>query len=88
MKILTASLLASAACIAFVGPASAVPSQHYETVCSTNDTAYDPPSGVYVAPDGTRWAGYKPDGGVPNSLVGHSSSETCVQVLVDDTEPT
>lgn len=84
MKPLAVSVLASAACLAFVGPVFAAPSQHYETVCSSNDTSYDPPSGVYVAPDGTRWAGFKPDGHVPDSLVGHSSSEVCVQVLVDD----
>lgn len=86
MKILIGSLLASAACLAFVGQAAAQPSQHYETVCTSSDTSYDPPSGTYVAPDGTRWAGFKPDGSVPDSLVGHGNSITCTQVLVD--EPT
>lgn len=83
MKLLVATALASTVLLTFISSAGANGAPHYETVCSTTQSAYDPPSGVYVAPDGTRWAGFKPNGSVPESLVGGSSSTTCIQVLVE-----
>lgn len=85
MKLLISALLASAAVsLTFVGTASATPASHYETQCTSYATSYDPPSGTYVAPDGTKWAGNRQNGNVPESLVSSGSSTVCTQVLVED----
>lgn len=83
MKLLVATALASTVLLTLISSAGANGNTHYQTVCSATQSDYDPPSGVYVAPDGTRWVGFKPDGHVPESLVGGSSTTTCIEVLVE-----
>lgn len=84
MKIvLPAAILASVIALGFAAPASAA-MQQYQTVCTTIQNSSEPPSGTYVAPDGTKWAGNRQNGNVPESLVsGGSSSTSCTEVPVD-----
>lgn len=86
MKIaLPAAVLASIISIGFAAPASADYVPQYETVCTTTQNSSEPPSGTYVAPNGTKWAGNRQSGTVPDSLVsGGSSSTSCTQVEIVD----
>jgi hypothetical protein len=88
MKIIISTVLASAALsLGISGTASAMPAHtyHTETHCTSSGSSYDPPMGVHVAENGSKWAGKKADGGVPESLVANGGSTTCEDVQVEDT---
>lgn len=83
MKTLISAALTSAAIsLCLIAPASAM-SGHYETVC-TSSTTSETPSGTYESSSGTKWAGFKTDGSVPDSLVSGGNSGSCYEILVDD----
>jgi hypothetical protein len=79
MKILLFALLASAT---LISAANAVPwVQTYHQECTTSASSLPSPSGSYVDKEGHKWAGFKPDGTPPDSLVSSGpSTTTCVSV--------